>query len=109
MRTVQLPLLPPVKAKTSWVELFGGNGADIPPDIRRERWEQWKRLADAEVVEWWSDVEGCVDRGDCVHLDGDWCSLCGLPASVNPILTMRHGMIGMACAGAAYEPKAIGA
>lgn len=100
-----LPVLKPVKLKTSWVELFGNKG-DATPDERRKRWETWKKLAakNSEMVEFWSSTEGCHDeRGTCKHLDCEWCTLAGLPASINPILTMKHGMIGMACMGAGFE------
>lgn len=114
--TVQLPLyqLPGVTLKSTFYDLFGTKAQDLDEAIRRERWERWKEIAaksgkrGSGLVEVWTDTEGChgpeFDH-DCAHLDGDWCRLMGLPASVNPILSMRHGMPGMACMGAGYEPS----
>ncbi len=95
-----------VRLKTSWHDLLGENGHTFTAPERRSRWERWKTLArqagEHEMLEYWSSGEGCEG---CRHLDGDWCTNMELPCSINPILTMRHGMIGMACAGAGYEPN----
>lgn len=96
----------PVVNRTSWYDLFGVNRSAMTDKHRRTRWEKWKRIARVEgnedVVDRWSDHGEC---GDCIHKDGDWCVLSGLPVTINPILTMDHGMIGMACMGAGYTPK----
>ena len=60
------------------------------------------KLADKAVAEYWQDAEAC---DGCIHISGDWCRLQELPCTVNPILTMRHGMIGMACMGAGKKPS----
>lgn len=97
----------PVKLKTSWYELLGDTGNTFPAKERRQRWETWKGLArengDDDVVEYWSDASGCQG---CIHADGDWCTAVQLPCAINPLLTMRHGMIGMACAGTGHSANA---
>ena len=94
----------PVKQKTTWHELFGRKQFDMPDRLRRERWEQWKALTNAvgdkDIVEQWADTSDC---NGCMHLDKDWCKYAHLPCTVNPILTMVMGMIGMACQGVGYE------
>lgn len=104
----QLPLdfLPPVTLESSWSEILDAKAADMPADVRRRRWEQWKSLAargkhGREAIGYWTDTEACAG---CRHLDGDWCRLQELPVTVNPVLTLRGGgMIGMACMGAGWE------
>lgn len=94
----------PVKLRTSWYDLLGTDCHTYAPAERRARWEKWKKMAhdagDSEMVEYWSDADGCQG---CIHADGDWCSAMELPCSINPLLTMKHGMIGMACGGAGHE------
>lgn len=92
--------LPPVKLESRWKEILGENAEAMPEDVRRRRWDDWLNLAGKGQREIWTDTNGCED---CIHLDGYWCKLQGLPCTVNPILTMRHGMIGMACMGAGKE------
>lgn len=102
----QKPLLPPVSLTDSFVEILGEHRGQMPDEVRRDRWEKWKELcrqSDApELVRYWTDTEGCEG---CRHLDGDWCQLQQLPCSVNPILTFRSGLIGMACMGLGYEAR----
>jgi hypothetical protein len=85
-----------VTLKSSWKEIL--DAAD--PGERRQCWEEWKRLAMAagekDLVDLWTDTEGC--RG-CKHLNGDWCFRAELPCTVNPFLTIKTGMTGMACMG----------
>jgi hypothetical protein len=85
----------------AWKDLFR---PEMSPEKRRQRWDRWRAEAtkrgDANIVERWETAEAC---DGCKHLDGCWCDLQGLPCTVNPILTFRHGMIGMACMGAGYE------
>lgn len=108
-KTIQLPLLPRVKLKTSWYELLGEKQSDMPDDVRRARWNEWCELAkkkNPEMYRYWQNSDGCEDGGKrCKHQDGDWCLLSQLPTSINPYLTMKHGMIGMACMGAGFEAK----
>ena len=87
-------VLPPVTLRISFEDLLGQDCKAMPEATRRERWNAWKAL-DAEAAEWWEPSE-CAG---CRHLMGDWCDLMGLPASVNPILSFRAGMIGIACMG----------
>jgi hypothetical protein len=76
----------------------------MTPEERKKRWEVWKATAlqqgKKKMVELWDSCEGCEG---CKHLQCAWCDLQGLPCSVNPILTFRYGMIGIACMGAGYE------
>lgn len=68
----------------------------------KENWLAWCFLAennDKEMFEYWTDITVC--KG-CDQLDKEnaWCNLQDLPCTVNPILTIKTGMIGMACMGA---------
>lgn len=102
--TEQLSLFnvpPKVTLKISWTDLLGTKATDMPDALRRQRWEQWLALSSDYGREYWTDTEGCEG---CKHLDGNWCKLQELPATVNPLLTIHGGMIGMACMGAGYEP-----
>lgn len=94
----------PVTLDIRFPELFGENKSEIPPEVRRQRWEEWKHLAlengSKESIEQWTNAEECQG---CRHLDRDWCKRQDLPATVNPYLTFRHGTVGMACYGAGYE------
>jgi hypothetical protein len=88
----------------SWADLFGPRGT--PPKTRRARWAAWLRLAlhgeARDAAFWWArSTEEC---DGCEHRRGGWCGLMGLPCTINPILTIRHGMIGMACMGGGYKP-----
>ena len=91
---------PKVSINLSWPDLFR---KDFPPHERRKRWEDWKdcamrqedRQRGRDTIEFWTGHE-C---GPCDQVDGDWCNLQGLPCTVNPILTFKHGYIGFACMG----------
>ena len=105
------PLLAPVELTSRWFQILGNKRNEIPENIRRDRWEQWKILAHndgradsfgKEMVEYWTDTSECHD---CKHRDIDWCQLQGLPCTVNPILTFNEGIIGMACMGLGKEIK----
>lgn len=70
-----------------------------------ENWRNWLSVAkkkDKLLYEVWSDLEGCFE---CKHLNKKdvWCKLQSIPATINPILTLRLGMVGMACMGAGKE------
>ena len=97
-----------VKLKTSWYELFGETDSDYSESERQKRWEIWKKLAEnegeIEVINWWTEDDGAC-RG-CIHKNGDWCNLMGLPITINPYLTMKHGRLGMACMGAGKVQEA---
>jgi len=99
-----------VRLKSSFEELLGKRRTDMPEKQRRARWKKWLALAqskDPTVADTWLTVDGCVEKGRCRHLTGKdrWCRAMGLPASVNPILSFRHGIIGMACMGFGHAPK----
>lgn len=100
----------PLILTSRWPEIFGETRADMPDDIRRQRWEQWKALCakepdGKEIVEQWTNIdETCLG---CIHKDGDWCTREQLPCSVNPVLTFQYNMEGMACMGTGYESQMI--
>jgi len=90
-----------VKYNSTWKEIFGNKEDEMPPSTRRERWKEWQKLAAKEEGVW--DVlsltetdppEGC---DGCNYADDDWCMLKGLPRSVNPIDTIQHNVLSMAC------------
>lgn len=92
-----------ITLKSSWQELLGKDQNEIPESVRKERWQKWLELMaakDSEYAAMWQNTENC---DGCKHLNGSWCDSMGLPCTINPILTLRHGMIGMACCGAGYE------
>jgi hypothetical protein len=105
---IQLPLLPQVKLQSAFVDILGTGESFMPEQIRRQRWAQWlkqaRRAGESELAKDWTSPEACIDedRGKCVHLRGKWCALSSLPASVNPILSFRHGLVGMACMGIGF-------
>ena len=96
----------------SWAELFGDSLSEFTGVERRERWEKWKELcrqgdpkrAD-RIIAGWEDVSACCEGGQCKHLDlnGARCKEMDLPCTINPILTIRGGMMGMACMGLGYQ------
>lgn len=100
----------PVTLAIRWHELFGDKPADINPELRRKRWEEWKALgmkSDAHgrrMVKVWSKDRDETCKG-CAHRVKDWCNSFGLPCTVNPHLTFNDNIMGMACGGAGYEPK----
>lgn len=70
-----------------------------------KNWLNWLGIVkkkDKLLYEVWSDLEGCYE---CKHLNKNdiWCKLQNIPATINPILTLRLGMVGMACMGAGKE------
>lgn len=74
-----------------------------------ERYRRWKKAMSfsAKMNKYWSDTTDC---DGCAYLDkkATWCLFSELPCTVNPILTFRYGMIGMACMGlgrAELEPE----
>lgn len=95
-----------ITLKSSFEEILGIDATVYTEDIRKERWDQWKAAAikarKKHVVESWMDVTACHG---CIHLDKQnaWCNLMGLPCTVNPILSFRMGMTGMACMGLHHE------
>ncbi|KAB8151767.1 hypothetical protein EZY14_016365 [Kordia sp. TARA_039_SRF] len=98
--------LQPVQLDNSWEQILGKNRGDMTDSQRRDRWNDWKKIAKSENLdEWidfWTDSQECVG---CKHHDNDWCQLCQLPCTVNPVLTYKHNMMGMACAGLGRESE----
>ncbi|MDR0431061.1 MAG: hypothetical protein LBH58_11350, partial [Tannerellaceae bacterium] len=63
---------------------------------KKKRWNKVMSM-DKSMARRWNDSSEC--RG-CFHLEKDsWCNYNDLPCTVNPILTFRMGMTGMACYG----------
>lgn len=103
MKTQTRLLMPQVELTGSFEDILGRCDSEIPVAERRNRWAEWLRLArqtDTGIAKCWSDQSECLG---CVHLRGRWCSRMELPCTVNPYLSFRYGMIGMACAGAGKE------
>lgn len=98
-----------VKRHISWIELFGERRGDMADDVRRSRWEEWKKLCndagETDIVEQWTEPSMAENCSSCVHCDKDWCNASGLPCTVNPILTFQFSMLGMACMGTGHKPK----
>ena len=101
-----------IMLETTFEELF----ADSNESVRRRNWVTWKRIAKgygcAEDVDRWEKPEPCESCAhtveDWIGAEGavrDWCSLIGLPCSVNPVLSFRHGIPGLACCGTRLEPR----
>ncbi|MEO9884024.1 MAG: hypothetical protein ABJG33_00160 [Balneola sp.] len=99
-------VLPPVTLENSWEEILGKSRKDMPDVQRRERWNDWKNEAQAndaqDFIDFWTDNQECIG---CKHMDNDWCKLSELPCTVNPILTYRNNIMGMACAGLGREAE----
>lgn len=97
----------PITLQSRWPDLLGETKADMPDNIRRYRWEQWKALCakepdGKEIIEQWTTAERCAG---CIHKDNDWCKLQQLPCTVNPVLTYQYNMKGLACMGIGYESQ----
>ena len=86
--------------KTTWAELFP-EGASASE--RRANWNAFVKFDPAIAAHW----ENCENH-DCVHFDNGWCLLQNLPSGLNPYLSTRTGMPGMACMGVGFT-KAEGA
>jgi hypothetical protein len=84
-----------VTLESSWGDLLGKSETEMTAKERRDRWDEWCNLA-GEHAGLWLDTSGCED---CTMLDGAWCLHVGLPCTVSPFLTLKHGMMGMACMG----------
>lgn len=92
--------------KSTFKQILGENIESFTEEERKKRWQRWIDLAlkggKHETVEVWTDTSGCEG---CKHLNGreSWCNLMSLPCTVNPVLSFKHGLVGMACMGAGYE------
>lgn len=96
-------MLEPVSLKSSFEQILGKNSTEMPEQARRIRWATWFKLSrkrgdeGREIAKAWLNPEDCFG---CIYRRGRaWCDLKGLPCTVNPILTFRKGMLGMACMG----------
>lgn len=68
----------------------------------KDNWIAWLFLAennDKEMYDFWTNTSVC-ENCDQLDIKYSWCKLQELPCTVNPILTIKGGMIGMACMGA---------
>jgi hypothetical protein len=81
-----------------WIE------TEAEPVVCRQRWEEWKHLAlaagEEDQVKFWTDTDACQG---CKYIDEDWCLRSELPCTVNPLLTVKYGVMGMACMGTGYD------
>lgn len=97
----------PVEPIMTWHDLLGEKRESMTDVERRARWEEWKKVTtavgDKHIVDYWAKDNVEETCSGCVHRDKDWCKLAGLPCNINPILTMKAGIIGMACMGAGKE------
>jgi hypothetical protein len=80
----------------SFEQILGKNCNDFTPEERKRRWDKVMSL-DRRMKRYWNDNVAC---NGCIHLEGYWCKLEELPCSVNPILSFRYSMTGLACCGA---------
>lgn len=91
-----------MRYNSSFEEILGKTGKDYPETERIDRWNLWKKSAIKSkkkyLIAIWTDKSDCED---CIHLDvgNAWCKLIGLPCTVNPIITFKEGVVGMACMG----------
>lgn len=87
---------------SSFEQILGKNVNDYTSKERKKRWEKVMKLNN-EMAERWSNTEIC---NGCKHLSIDaWCNLFELPCTVNPIISFKNGIVGMACMGFGYENK----
>jgi hypothetical protein len=95
-----------IKYNASFEFILGKKREDYSEEERIKRWNIWKSAAKKSrknyLLETWLDQSDCEK---CVHLDKveAWCKLMGLPCTVNPILSFREGIVGLACMGAGKE------
>lgn len=91
-----------ITLRSPWAEIFPRKAKQTE---KRRNWATWLRLARAagasDQAKYWADSHECTG---CAHKHGGWCTLQGLPCSVNPVLTPRTNMPGMACMGMGRRP-----
>lgn len=88
---------------SSFEQIFGKSIDDYTEDERKERWAKATSFKGGkDVKEYYENSEGCEG---CRHFQNGWCALASLPCGINPVLTFRMGMVGMACQGVGYEAK----
>jgi len=97
-----------VELESSFEEILGSRQSEMSEAIRRYRWARWLKLArreDKGRVKCWMEPEGCKD---CINHRGKaWCSEFALPCTVNPIVTFREGVLGIACMGFGYQRASV--
>lgn len=96
-----------ITLKSSFAEILGRKDDVFPESVRRSRWARWLRLARRRkqskvTADVWIKSHECAG---CIHRRGAWCTLMGLPCTVNPILSFSNGIPGMACMGAGREER----
>lgn len=96
-----------VEVSMTWRELFG-NPEGFSGEIKRDRWEEWKRLTietenGLEKVNYWETFDEICSK--CENRIDDWCNFVQIPCTANPILTFNENIIGLACMGVGYIPK----
>jgi len=98
--------LEPVRLESSFEQILGAREIEMEEKTRRHRWAQWLKLAratDRDVAKLWMEIDDCTD---CINRRGRaWCDMQALPCTVNPILSFREGMLGMACCGMGYQSE----
>lgn len=99
-KKVKVKEYPTVERGISWIDLLGENQSAMPDKLRRERWEEWKKKAGKNIADYWVGSSQC---NRCVHKDNDWCQSVQLPCAVNPVLTLKNNITGLACMGLGRE------
>lgn len=79
--------------KFTWEELLAAD-----PQTRLSMWQKLKEK-DPDTTDYWEDCFSCCEDAICNYLRDGWCEYMELPCAVNPYLTPRTGMVGMACMG----------
>ncbi|BAP30113.1 uncharacterized protein CHSO_1076 [Chryseobacterium sp. StRB126] len=98
-----------IRYYSSFEQILGKKESQYSKDDRKLRWnkciKEFKDNDKADVIEVWTSPGGDGECVQCIHFNYDdgWCVLMGLPSSVNPVLSFKHGMPGMACMGAGRE------
>lgn len=85
---------------SSFIQILGKNEEEYTEEGIKSRWEKHLSFLDKDMRNYWNNPESCIG---CIHLDGSWCNYMSLPCTVNPLLTISGGMIGMACMGIGYD------
>lgn len=88
---------------SSFEQIFGKSIDEYTEDERKERWARATSFKGGkDVKKYYEDPTECIG---CQHFQNGWCALVSLPCGINPVLTFRMGMVGMACMGAGYKVK----
>lgn len=85
---------------STFEQILGKKRSDYSDEERKLRWEKVMSLdLSGEAREEWEYSGDCTG---CKQLDNGWCKHMGLPCGINPVLTFRLGMPGLACQGMGY-------